>query len=122
MNLLDTKKIFFIDGFKSTKFIYEDYRRLKKQELKEGEKYLINSEKLGGKPLTVILTNIGSENLYVFKNLKTNDIYNLVLFKTQGGGFYEGGANVSISEIYWTTGKLKGMPHELAWRNPFNLK
>ena len=125
MNLSDTKKIFFIDGFKSTKFIYEDYRLLKKQELKEGDKYLINSEKLGGKPLRVILTNIGSDNLYIFKNIKTNDIYNLVLFKKYGG-FYEAGAYVSISEIYWTTAYFRLVEYDTRWailtRNILNLK
>ena len=68
MNLLDTKNFYIAaigndsKDVLNNKFIYESYSRLKKEDLKEGKKYIIEYDK------KAILINIGADNLFIFKD------------------------------------------------------
>ena len=101
MNLLDTKNFYIAaigndsKDVLNNKFIYESYTRLKKDDLKEGKKYLIANDK------KAILINIGSDNLFIFKDIKTNDIYNIYYHNLSGFFEYADGTKTSVTKISW---------------------
>ena len=99
MNLL-SQKDFYIElndskDLLNNKLIYESYSRLKKEDLKEGKKYFIDYDKKS------ILINIGADNLFIFKDIKTNDIYNLYYHNLSGFFEYADGTKTSVTKISW---------------------
>jgi hypothetical protein len=99
MNLLSQKDFYIgLNDSKdllNNKFIYESYSRLKKDDLKEGKKYLIANDK------KAILINIGADNLFIFKDIKTNDIYNIYYHNLSGFFEYADGTKTSVTKISW---------------------
>lgn len=90
----------------NNKFIYESYSRLKKEDLKEGKKYLIDDKK-------AILINIGADNLFIFKDIKTNDIYNLYYHNLSGFFEYADGTKTSVTKISW---KIRNWENHIYYR------
>jgi len=112
MNLLNTKNFYTAIGNDSkdvlnNKFIYESYSRLKKEDLKEGRKYLIADDKKS------ILTKIGSDNLFIFKDIKTNDIYNIYYHNLSGFFEYADGTKTSVTKISW---KIRNWENHIYYR------
>jgi hypothetical protein len=108
MNLLDTKNFTSLLSFNpiANKFIYESYTRLKKEDLKEGKKYLIDDKK-------AILINIGADNLFIFKDIKTNDIYNIYYHNLSSFFEYADGTKTSVTKISW---KIRNWENHIYYR------
>jgi hypothetical protein len=106
MNLLDTKNFYIAaigndsKDVLNNKFIYESYT-------KEGKKYIIEYDK------KAILINIGADNLFIFKDIKTNDIYNIYYHNLSGFFEYADGTKTSVTKISW---KIRNWEENIYYR------
>ena len=91
----------------NNKFIYESYTRVKKEDLIEGKKYFIDYDKKS------ILINIGADNLFIFKDIKTNDIYNIYYHNLSGFFEYADGTKTSVTKISW---KIRNLENHIYYR------